>query len=133
MLIESEYYITSRMSIFPTRSFTSLRTDFTGQIWLLTDGNSASMSEWVTAIMKMNDLAIIVGERTAGIFGVPGFGGGVILPLPHTGMLIEYDFAYVYDRDGRPLSDGIDPDYWNKPGMDALETALALINDGAYR
>jgi hypothetical protein len=133
MLMESEYYITAGMSMFPTRSFTTLHTDFNGQLWLLTDGVSASMSEWVTAIMSMNDLAIVVGERTAGIFGIPGFGEGMIFPLPNTGMLIEYDFAYVYDRDGRPLSDGIDPDYWNRPGMDALETSLALINDGAYR
>jgi len=133
MLTDSEFYINARISMFPSRTFTSLRTDFNGQIWLLTDGDSASMSEWVTAILRINDMAIIVGERTAGIFGVPIFGGGLIFPLPNTGMLIEYDFAQVYDRHGRLLSNGIDPDYWNRPGMDALETTLALINEGAYR
>jgi len=136
LITESEYFITTRM-VGLRRANTTLRTDFSGQIWVLTDGITASAAELMTAIMNMNSSAlngsaIIVGERTSGIIGNPIF-MPVIFALPNTGMLIEYDFAYVYDRNGRPLSDGIDPDYWNRPGMDALETTLALISEGVYR
>ena len=127
---ESEYFITFEILGY-LRARTTLQTGFDGQIWLLTDGDTYSAAEWMTAIMGMNN-TIIVGERTGGVFGVPSI-WPVVFALPNTGMLIEFDFAHVYDRQGRRISDGIDPDYWNRPGMDALETTLALINEGAYR
>jgi len=127
---ESEYFITFEILGY-LRARTTLQTDFDGQIWLLTDGDTYSAAEWMTAIMGMSD-AIIVGERTGGVFGVPSI-WPVVFALPNTGMLIEFDFTHVYDRHGRPLSDGIDPNHWIRPGMDALETTLALINEGAYR
>jgi len=45
----------------------------------------------------------------------------------------EIGFAtLVTDIRGRPLEYGIDPHYFNRPGMDALETVLAMIAEGAY-
>jgi len=108
--------------------FTTLRSDFCGQPWLLTAGTSASAAEWLTAIWSMSNAAIVVGGRTRGVFDTP-----VFFSLPNTGMFLVYDFAYVFDRHSRHLSNGIVPDHFNRVGMDALKTTLALIVECAYR
>jgi len=132
-LMASEYYyLRTVMYMGVGVVFTTLRSDFSGQLWLLTDGASASAAEWLTAIWSMSDVAIVVGERTRGVFGSPVF-HEVRFSLPNTGMFFVYDFAYVFDRHGRPLSNGIDPDHFNRVGMDALMTTLELIVEGAYR
>jgi len=131
-LTASDYYIFTRMYMGTDVVFTTLHSDFSGQLWILTDGATASAAEMLTAIWGMSDMAIVVGERTRGVFGSPVF-HEVRLSLPNTGLFIVYDFANVFDRHGRPLSNGIDPDHFNREGMDALETTLALIAEGAYR
>jgi len=52
--------------------------------------------------------------------------------LYNTGIIIRFDPAFVTDFRGRPLEYGIEPHYFNRPGMDALETVLAMIAEGAY-
>jgi len=42
------------------------------------------------------------------------------------------DLFYVTDSRGRPLEAGTIPHIFNREGMDALETVLALIEKGDY-
>jgi len=132
-LTDSEFYITNTVYMgVELLTRTAHQTDFSGQVWLLTDGATMSAAEWLTLILGLTNTAIVVGERTGGVLGCFVFGSAHV-PLPNTGLIIGYDFTYVFDSNGRPLSNGIDPDHFNRPGMDALETALALIAEGAYR
>jgi len=102
---------------------------FNGQIWLLTDGRMASASQLVATFVQESEFAILVGGITGGVYG-----GERIerRPLPHSGVRIDYDLFYVTDSRGRPLEAGTIPHHFNRPGMDALETALALIAEGEY-
>ncbi|MCL2221058.1 MAG: hypothetical protein FWC20_02090 [Oscillospiraceae bacterium] len=42
------------------------------------------------------------------------------------------DIERFTDRYGRPLEAGTIPHHFNHPGMDAMETVLALIAAGEY-
>jgi len=50
--------------------------------------------------------------------------------MPNTGIIFYFDIFYVTDSRGRPLEAGTIPHFFNRPGMDALETVLALIAEG---
>ena len=78
-------------------------------------------------------MAILVGETTRGVHGNPGM-EGMHFALPNTGIIIRYDMGMVVcRRTGIIFEEGIPPHYFNLPGMDALQTALALIEEGWYR
>ena len=103
---------------------------FDGKIWVLIDGRSYSAAEISAAIAKESGFATLVGEPTFGSFG--GYTAAFI-NLPNTGIIIRYDYGYVTDLQGRSLEEyGITPHVTNRPGMDALSTALALIAEGNY-
>jgi hypothetical protein len=103
---------------------------FDGKIWVLTDERTASAAEGITAILKYSGTATVVGESTWGILGTSHQPVGVMLSLPYTGALVRFDVAYFTDLYGRPLQGyGIQPHYANRPGMDALETVLAMIGE----
>ena len=103
---------------------------FDGKIWVLIDGRSYSAAEISAAIAKESGFATLVGEPTFGSFG--GYTAAFI-NLPNTGIIIRYDYGYVTDLQGRSLEEyGITPHITNRPGMDALSTALALIAEGNY-
>jgi len=119
------HYIYSR--VVPAMSEHS-RSLFGGKIWLLVDENVYSDAMVVAAIHKDIGFATLVGETTGG-GAAPSFGSNFIA-LPNTGIIIRYDPALVTDRYGRPLEYGIEPHYFNRPGMCALETVLAMISEG---
>ena len=100
--------------------------------WVLIDEHTASAGEGYVAIMKYSGFATVVGENT---FGIPssiirdgfGFFRGYI-SLPNSGIAVQYDFGYLTDPCGNAWEGyGITPHYFNRPGMDALETVLAMI------
>jgi len=103
------------------------RRAFRGRVWILIDGRSISAAEISAALAKESGFATLVGAPTGGMFG--GYTAAFI-GLPNTGAIIRYDYGYVTDLRGRPLEElGVAPDVYNFPGMDALETALALIGE----
>jgi len=109
-----------------------LQSEFNGQKWLLTDWMSGSGSEHLVALYKQENLAIIVGEQGSGIFMCPLFFSNYFA-LPNTGIIIRYDVGYPVCRfTGHPLEEGILPHFFNRFSMDALQTTLELIAEGAY-
>ena len=98
---------------------------FGGKIWLLVDGESASASESAAKISMGSGFATVVGEPTAGVTGVIY----TFAALPNTGILFRIDLGYTVDQYGRSFEEfGVIPQIANMPGMDALQTVLALIN-----
>jgi len=101
---------------------------FPGKIWLLTGpymGSAAQLAAWVT---QDTGFATLVGEVTGGVYGC----GRTYVALPYSGMVLTMDLFYSTDRHGRPLEAGTIPDYFNRDGMNALETVLAMIAEGMY-
>jgi len=104
---------------------------FNGKMWLLTDEFTASAAEGAAAILKYNNIVTVVGEPTWGVMGVSYEPVIFNISLPNTGIIVRFDVAYYTDPYGRPLQGyGIQPHYPNRPGMDALETVLAMIEEG---
>jgi len=98
---------------------------FSGRIWILVDGNSASLSELVAMIAVDSGFATVVGEPTAGI--TPAL--HVYVSLPRTGIIYRMDIGYIVDAKGRSLEEyGVMPDILINEADDALETVLELIN-----
>jgi hypothetical protein len=101
---------------------------FDGRLWILIDGGSYSAAEISAALAKESGVATVVGAPTFGSFG--GYTAAFI-GLPNTGVIIRYDYGYVTDLQGRSLEEfGVIPHIYNRPGMDALATALAVIAEG---
>jgi len=106
------------------------RSRFSGQIWMLIDESNYSAALKVAAVHKQAGFATFVGETTSG--GAAGQWSSNFIALPNSGIIIRYDPTLVLDIHGRPLEYGIEPHHFNRPGMDALETVLALIAEGEY-
>ncbi|MDR2183094.1 MAG: hypothetical protein LBE55_02865 [Clostridiales bacterium] len=106
------------------------RSDFNGKIWMLIDGGVFSSSQIVAEFYKQTGFATFVGETTGGMVAAPM--GSNFFALPNTGIIIRYDPTFVTNRYGRPLEYGTRPHHYNRPGMDALETTLALIAEGGW-
>lgn len=70
----------------------------------------------------------LVGERTGGSLGGPR----TLAPMPNTGIAFYFDIFYITDSRGRPLEAGTIPYHFNRPGLDALEAVLELINEGIF-
>jgi len=101
---------------------------FAGKIWLLTDNRMMSAATQFAWISMETGFATHVGETTGG-----GLGGlRTLALLPNTGIAIYFDVFYITDERGRPLEAGTIPHHFNREGMDALETVLALIAEGEY-
>jgi len=95
---------------------------FDGKIWLLVDEGVASAAQLAALLVRDTGFATVVGNTTRGVASF-----GFFVTLPNTGIMIRYDPTYTLDRYGRPLEYGILPHYFNREGMDALETVLAMI------
>lgn len=101
---------------------------FGGKMWLLTDhtlGSSGQLAAWYA--METGHITL-VGDRTGGNVG----GQRTVAFMPNTGIMFYFDIFYITDSQGRPLEAGTIPHHFNRPGMDALETVLALIMEGEY-
>jgi hypothetical protein len=97
---------------------------FSGRVWLLVDGFSASSSAAAAYMSLDTGFATVVGENTSGIMGSTH----MYIALPQTGIIWRADIGYRTDGDGNSLEIyGIAPDIRNLPGMDALETTLTVI------
>ena len=117
-----DYVTVWTVDIFPWEDGTPFR----GEIWLLVDGGSASASEMAANLALGTGFATVVGEPTAGVTGVVY----TYAVLPSTGILFRIDLGYTVDPYGRSIEEfGIIPDILNAPGMDALDTVLAVINN----
>ena len=105
---------------------------FGGRIWMLIDGDMFSGSQIVAEFSKQTGFATLVGELTGGAAPAPPPLTSSFFALPNTGIIIRYDPTFVTNRYGRPMEYGTVPHYFNRPGMDALETVLAMIAEGSY-
>jgi len=106
---------------------------FDGKIWILTDGQTASAAEYAVFLLGQDENITIVGEPTMGLFGTQLLPLRIYLTLPNTGIVVRFDVAYFTDMEGRPLQGyGLEPQYRPRPGMDALETVLTMIEEGTY-
>jgi len=99
---------------------------FGGEVWLLIDGESFSAAELAAKVSLGTGFATIVGEPTGRITATVY----TFAALPNTGILFRVDLGYTVNPCGRSLEEyGVIPQIPNAPGMDALETVLAIIND----
>lgn len=99
---------------------------FGGNIWILVDESSASATELVVLTSQSTGFATVVGSHTMGV--MPSF--TTLLSLPHTGIVVRFDTGYFTDETGRSLEEfGIEPDYFNREGLNALETVLEMIEE----
>jgi len=99
---------------------------FGGEIWLLVDEGSMSASVMAAQIAVNTGFATVVGEPTSRVTGVVY----TFAALPNTGVLFRVDLGYTTDQYGRSIEEfGVIPQILNFPGMDALETVLAVINE----
>jgi len=101
---------------------------FTGKIWMLTDHRMVSASQLAAWYSMELDFATHVGDVTGGMLGGPR----TLVFMPNTGIIFWFDIFYITDSSGRPLEAGTTPHYFNRPGLDALETVLAMIEEGDY-
>ena len=113
---------------FPTRMVISPRQipylkPFRGEIWLLTDRYMFSGAQIAAWAIKDTGFATLVGEVTGGVYG----GQRTFVDMPNTGIIFEMDIFYVTDKNGRPLEAGTIPHHFNKPNMNALETAFEMF------
>ncbi|MCL2008175.1 MAG: S41 family peptidase [Treponema sp.] len=101
--------------------------EINSKIWLLISEYSMSAAHIVPWVVKEMGFATLVGNTTGGYWG----GYRSYSSLPNTGILFQFDMLYLTDRTGYPLEAGIKPDHFNREGMNALETVLALIYEAS--
>ncbi|MDO5016308.1 MAG: S41 family peptidase [Eubacteriales bacterium] len=98
---------------------------FSGNFWLLSNGQSYSASEYFISFAKRTAFARVVGEESA------GDGSCVITlynALPESGLLIRYNAIYGLNSDGSNSElFASKPDYEIVPGEDAFYKTLELI------
>lgn len=103
---------------------------FDGEIWLLTNGNNYSGAALFARHAKEMGFATLVGEQTGGAYTTSS---GWFFALPNTGIILRWDIDYLTDSYGRALNEfPTTPHHSNRPGMDALETVLQLIEEGSF-
>ncbi|HDR5039280.1 TPA: hypothetical protein QCR75_005741 [Bacillus anthracis] len=103
---------------------------FDGEIWLLTNGNNNSGAALFARHAKEMGFATLVGGQTGGAYTTSS---GWFFALPNTGIILRWDIDYLTDRYGRALNEfPTTPHHFNRPGMDALETVLQLIEEGSF-
>ena len=103
---------------------------FHGQIWLLTCSYNASSTALFSRHAKYMGFATLVGEQVSGAYTAHF---RTFFSLPNTGIMVTWDIDYLVDQYGRSLEEfPTIPHYFNREGMDALETVLSMISEGTY-
>jgi len=101
------------------------RPAFDGKIWVLVDeflGSAAQIDSW---FVHGTGFATLVGNTTGGNYG----GERIFVRLPNSRIEIGFDLLYMTDSNGRVWEAGTIPHHFNRPGVDALQTVLAIIED----
>ncbi|MCL2227250.1 MAG: S41 family peptidase [Oscillospiraceae bacterium] len=108
---------------------------FDGNIWLLIDDNREAVVESIAWFAKLSEKFILVGEAVGARGSTEAQGTSLsYASMPNSGIILRYSPIYVTDQYGRNLEEiGIMPHHFNRDGMDAFETTLALIAEGAYQ
>ena len=96
--------------------------NFYGKVWMLTDHLMGSAAQLAAFYAQYAGITL-VGDITGGAFGGPR----TLAFMPNSGIIFYFDIFYITDMSGRPLEAGTIPHYFNRDGMDALETVLAII------
>jgi len=103
------------------------QSNFNGKIWVLINENTMAEAIWVAEFLRHTELATLVGSATTST-------AGSLLPrhqlfnLPRSGIIVQYDISFsVVEGSNVPMEFGVKPHYFNREGMDALETVLAMI------
>ena len=103
---------------------------FSGQIWLLTGEINASSAAMFARQAKEMGFATLVGQPVSGTYTSTWLS---FFALPNSGIVLQWDIDYLVDEHGRALNEfPTRPHFYNRPGMGALETTLALIAEGNY-
>ena len=127
-LSHMDYHFTRLVSVAPQ---SERRAPFDGKVWVLTDANNFSGAQQVAAFLYQTGFATLVGQTTGGA-AADGMIVSNFIRLPNTTFQVRYDPIYIISADGRPWEYGTVPHHFNRPGMDALQTVLALIAEGDY-
>ncbi|MCL1997256.1 MAG: hypothetical protein FWG65_00635, partial [Turicibacter sp.] len=92
-------------------------------IWILVGRGNFSGAEMSGRIAKEAGFTL-VGQQA----NTRNSMGRVHFPLPRTGHNIGMDLFYITDDTGRNTEEfPLEPHYFNRSGMDALDTVLAII------
>lgn len=106
---------------------------FGGQVYVLTDGYTASASTMVTSWLKQHSSALFVGQQSGGGYNGNNGGSFPAVTLPNTQYEITLPaFRLILDA-GSSQAQGIIPDVVIDPDGDedaALKRTLALIGSG---
>ena len=132
-IANTDFYFIQQHRIHPR----SPRANFNGKIWMLVDEYVFSGDQWVAAAYKDMGFITLVGETTGGMLGsfmhyVEYAGGTEIFMLPNSGFIVRFDNTLMLDSTGRPVEYGTKPHFFNRPGLNALETVLQMIYEGEY-
>ena len=94
---------------------------FLGDVYVLQDGLSFSVSAEVVAILRHKKRAIFLGEESGGAYGGNTSGWDAQLTLPNSGLRVRIPLVAYYCAVGidAPLNRGVFPDY--SVGMSARE------------
>ena len=98
---------------------------FGGKLWLLIDGMTYSAGEHATIASLASGFITVVGEQTRG-----GMGTGMYryVSMPNSGIVFMFDVGVNVDSYGRAFEEfPALPHYFNRTGLNALETTLQLI------
>ncbi|MCL2415337.1 MAG: S41 family peptidase [Defluviitaleaceae bacterium] len=137
VLAEMPYLNVNDLELFDLRFFVENtinpaeeNIDFNGHIWILTDGMNSFAAEFAAFVSKQTGFAALVGETTGG----GGIGTeSLLVALPNTGIIVGFSSTYGTDPEGRNSQEfPVTPHHFNRDGMSAIETVLALIEEGAY-
>lgn len=100
---------------------------WSGPLYVLADGGSASATEAFVAMLKDNGAATVIGERTYGA-GCGYTDGGLPIELPNSRLVVWMPDCARYRIDGTNEIEGIEPDValpWSE--LDGAERARALV------
>lgn len=103
---------------------------WTGPLFVLADGGSASATEAFVAMLRDNGAATVIGERTYGA-GCGFLDGGLPLVLPNSGLEVWMPDCARFRIDGTNEIEGIEPDIpvaWSDlGGSERAEALLAAL------
>jgi hypothetical protein len=100
---------------------------WSGPLYVLADGGSASATEAFVAMLKDNGAATVIGERTYGA-GCGYTNGGLPIELPNSRLVVWMPDCARYRIDGTNEIEGIEPDValaWSELG--GAERARAVV------